>query len=308
MSRPHLRTRLRARRRVSGAAAAFGWGVVAVWAHLMAAGPASGAQQVTSGRDGVLSPPGPTCCPYQWTPYGIFPACNAPVDWSVPRGYRGKLVRQCPGGFPAKLIALTFDDGPDAKVTPRILDALAAHRARATFFVLGCQARHHTDLLRRMTTTGHSVGNHSFSHPAHPSATEAKEELTKTAEIIRQATSRPPACFRPPYGITKNELTPQALREGYAAVLWTVDAGDALGYGTEGIVARATRAPAPGQIILFHDGPGHHGTAQAVPTILEKLSAAGFQFVTIPELLYAWDGWLQRTRSGAHCPEKSAGR
>ncbi|MGD8238533.1 MAG: polysaccharide deacetylase family protein, partial [Armatimonadota bacterium] len=137
-----------------------------------------------------------------WTPSGFFPVAVAPVDWSVPRGYRGTLIRKRPRRFPAKLVALTFDDGPDRKITPRILEALATHGARATFFVLGERVRRHAGLLRRMATRGHAVGNHSFSHPARPSAEEAEEELHKTEQLIRGATGRPPRCFRPPYGIT----------------------------------------------------------------------------------------------------------
>jgi peptidoglycan/xylan/chitin deacetylase (PgdA/CDA1 family) len=236
----------------------------------------------------------------QWVSSGLFPFAVAPVDWAVPRGYRGTLVREPPSGFPAKLVALTFDDGPDGSITPRILEALAAHRAQATFFVLGAR------LLRRMATTRHAIGNHSYSHPAHPSASEAERELRETGGLIREVTGRPPSCFRPPYGITKNALTLLALRQGYAAVLWTVLSADDRGLRADAIAAKVVREARPGDIVLMHDGPGRHETARAVPTILETLTEAGFQFVTIPQLLQAWEQWLQgpvapcSTKDAAH--------
>ena len=304
MRPPHSQRKPAARRMGCLFAAALGWVVIGIWPSLSPVAPAWAQMHGTAGSEPALRVSHVSCCPHLWAPHGIPSAYAAPVDWSLPRGYRGTLVRERPCGFPLKLIALTFDDGPDGEVTPQILESLAAHRAQATFFVLGCQARRQTGLLRQMATTGHVVGNHSYSHPSHPSAAESRKELSKTAGIIRQVTCRTPVCFRPPYGITKNALTPLALREGYAAVLWTVDTGDALGHDTKEIIATATRAPTPGQIILMHDGRGHHETAQAVPIILEKLSSAGFRFVTIPELLYAWDQWLRRPV--AACPKKGA--
>jgi peptidoglycan/xylan/chitin deacetylase (PgdA/CDA1 family) len=229
----------------------------------------------------------------------LRPVCIAPVDWSVPRGYRGMLVRKRVDDFPAKLIALTFDDGPDGKVTPPILEALAAHRAKATFFVLGERVQRNAGLLRRMASTGHAIGNHSFSHPAYPSAEKACTELADTARLIRQVTGRPPSCFRPPYGIITNGLTSRALGEGYVALHWTVLSADDHHLGTDAIVQNVTRRPRPGDIVLMHDGPGHHATARAVPAILDKLAEAGFQCVTVPELLQAWDEWLQRGRGPA---------
>ncbi len=279
---------------------------LALISAMSAFGPGRGTGHA-AGNGPSAQAPGITYDGRRWVPSGVFPVAVAPVDWAVPRGYRGELVRRRVHDFPEKLVALTFDDGPDGKVTPRILEALAAHRARATFFVLGERVRLHARLLRQMATAGHAIGNHSYSHPAHPSAQDAQRELRATQELIREVTGRSPSCFRPPYGITKNPLTRLALRRGYATVLWTIDSGDALGYERQDIATRATRAPTPGQIILFHDGPGHHTTAEAVPTILEKLSAAGFQFVTIPELLQAWDQWLRQSRSAAACSSTGAG-
>jgi peptidoglycan/xylan/chitin deacetylase (PgdA/CDA1 family) len=196
----------------------------------------------------------------------------------------GRVLRSRPRGIHEKILALTFDDGPDTTNTPRILDALRAHHAHATFFVLGAQAKRHPKLLRRMVTEGHAIGNHSWSHPARGSASQARHEVDDTARVIRDATARAPQLFRPPYGVMNNGLAALAQSEGYTVVLWTISGADTRPITSRQIADNIVYTPDPGDIALLHDGPGHTRTAEAVPMILDELARAGWKFVTIPEL------------------------
>ncbi|MCC6446184.1 MAG: polysaccharide deacetylase family protein [Armatimonadetes bacterium] len=210
---------------------------------------------------------------------------------SIPRDYQGKIIRRRLRRFPDRLLALTFDDGPDPKTTPRILKALKAHHARATFFVVGEQGKLHPDILRRIALEGHAVESHSYSHPKNPSPAEAVEELSRTEKIIQEAAGRLPTCFRPPYGKTHNAFAAAAARKGYALVLWTISSADSSHIEPGVIAHNVIFTPNPGDIVLMHDGPGHRASAAAVEAILPRLRAEGFRFVTVPELMQSWNRW-----------------
>jgi peptidoglycan/xylan/chitin deacetylase (PgdA/CDA1 family) len=203
------------------------------------------------------------------------------------------VLRSRPRGFHEKILALTFDDGPDAANTPRILDALRKRHAHATFFVLGAQAKRHPELLRRMIAEGHVVGSHSWSHPARVTPALARREVDSTAQVIREATGRAPRLFRPPYGLMKNGLAALAQKEGCTVVLWTISGADTRPITARQIADNIIHTPDPGDIALLPDGPVHARTAAALPLILDELSRAGWKFVTIPEL-------LQRTKGERH--------
>lgn len=220
------------------------------------------------------------------------PAMPAPDVWTVPGRYRGQVVSGRVRYFPEKLLALTFDDGPDATVTPRVLEALAKHDARATFFVLGRQARVHPELVRAIVDGGHALGHHSYSHAQRLSSAEAADELERTCALIAEAAGREPTVFRPPYGIIDSRLCDLARERGHVAVTWTISSADSRPIGAEVIARNIIYTPNPGDIVLMHDGPGHAATAAALPEVLDKLGASGFRFVTLPELLQAWDRWL----------------
>ena len=221
------------------------------------------------------------------------PDAPAPDVWTVPERYRGQTIRHRVRHFPERLLALTFDDGPDPTVTPRVLAALAEHEARATFFVLGRQAQAHPELLQDIIDGGHALGQHSFSHRARYSAAQATDEFDRTAALVEQGAGRPSYLFRPPYGITDSALARLALERSCASVLWTISSADSRPIGSDVIARNVIYTPNPGDIVLMHDGPGHSATADAVPQILNDLSATGFRFVTLPELLQAWDRWLR---------------
>ena len=119
-------------------------------------------------------------------------------DWTIPERYSGQVIRRRLRTFEPKLLALTFDDGPDPKVTPKILESLRKHNARATFFVLGSNAARHPELMREIADQGHAIGSHTASHLKKPSAARAVKELDWTESVIAETTGRRTA-FRPPY-------------------------------------------------------------------------------------------------------------
>ena len=221
------------------------------------------------------------------------------------------LVR---GPIQGKRIALTFDDGPSL-FTAQILDILRERQVKATFFVLGKNAEEHPEILRRMSAEGHSIGNHTWSHPF-PYLLGRKEfaaEVDKTQEVVERITGHRPALFRPPYGARWFGMFP-ALRERSLQVVQWSDSG----YdwkGAPGSIADATlNNLKPGSIILLHDAlegtegffarlrlrlvgkPQHansqtspladrSGTVAALPEIIDSAHQAGFQFVGIEEFL-----------------------
>jgi peptidoglycan/xylan/chitin deacetylase (PgdA/CDA1 family) len=183
-------------------------------------------------------------------------------------------------------VALTFDDGPSAKLTPKLLDLLAAHHIKATFFVIGQNVVENPEITGRAAREGHEIGNHSWSHPnfAKMSDDAVRRELRKTDDAIRTATGASPTLLRPPYGsITAREKKWIAEEFGYKTVLWDVDPLDWKRPGPAAVCNRIVRNTRAGSIVLSHDI--HPGTIEAMPATLEQLEAKGFKFVTVSELI-----------------------
>lgn len=179
-----------------------------------------------------------------------------------------------------KCVALTFDDGP-GPYTARLLGHLARAGARATFFMLGENVRHHAALLRRMVAEGHELANHSWSHPDLSGlSTEAvRAQVWRTQKVIREASGVAPTLFRPPYGSTN-------ARVGRAAalpqILWSVDTLDWRYRSAQRNARVAVREPRRGGIVLFHDI--HPSSVAAIPQVLTGLARKGFRFVTVSDL------------------------
>lgn len=202
------------------------------------------------------------------------------------------VTRRGPADQP--LVALTFDDGPDATFTPRILDVLAAEKVRATFFINGVRAERWPDVTRRLVREGHVLANHGYGHIRYSAATEAqiRQDLDRNAEIIRRFAGADAAgarLFRPPYGALDLLAAQVVIDAGYHIVLWTLDTRDWMGRSAEEIVAAVRDEVVNGAIILQHSAVGGdvglEGTVQALPTIIRDLRQRGFSFVTVPELL-----------------------
>lgn len=215
------------------------------------------------------------------------------ANQTVPERYRGRTILNKPKGFKEKVVALTFDDGPNVKNTAKICGYLARYGGKGTFFVLGSYAARNKRLVRYVAERGHVVGSHSWSHPSNPSKDHAGPELWRTARVIFRSTGVWPSVFRPPYGIIDGRLAKIARTEGYGVVIWNKSGGDAVGEPTASEIATRVLRVRPGDVVLLHDGPGKSETAKAVPTILKGLSAKGYKFITVPEMLRKWDAYLK---------------
>jgi len=189
-------------------------------------------------------------------------------------------------------IAMTFDDGPDAKLTPRLLDILKERHIHATFFVLGERVKDHPEILEREIAEGHEVGNHSWDHKALNKLAEGglQHELADTSELIKQTVGKPVTLMRPPYGATNPRLSRAIEKEyGMKVILWSVDPDDWKDPGASVVSSRIlngwkqSAGTKPGAIILSHDI--HKGTIEAMPATLDALLAKGYKFVTVSELL-----------------------
>jgi peptidoglycan/xylan/chitin deacetylase (PgdA/CDA1 family) len=186
----------------------------------------------------------------------------------------------------APVIAMTFDDGPSAVLTPRLLDMLKERNIHATFFVLGQLVQEHPEIVKRAIDEGHEVANHSWDHKPLPKLAEGglRHELADTSEAITKATGKPVTLMRPPYGATSPRLSRAIEKEyGMKVILWSVDPLDWKRPGPHVVSQRILAGAQPGAIILAHDI--HPGTVEAMPSTLDALKAKGFRFVTVSELL-----------------------
>jgi len=188
--------------------------------------------------------------------------------------------------------ALTFDDGPDPQWTPRILDILERHQARATFFMVGEAAQRYPKLVQRVAQTGHAIGYHSWDHPSFPLITgsERRAQLRACAKAIAPYGRR---TFRPPYGPQCVASRLDALWLGYQVVTWNLLAYDWLDHDENWMAKRLVRQIKPGSVILFHAALYHfmeerytnrEPMLEALNTLLEQVGDC-FRLITVPELL-----------------------
>lgn len=183
-------------------------------------------------------------------------------------------------------IALTFDDGPNAILTPKLLDLLAARHLKATFFVVGQNAADHPDILKRAVREGHEIANHSWSHPnlGKMSDEAVRRELQKTDDAIATAIGKRPTLLRPPYGsITARQKKWIHEEFGYRIIIWDVDPLDWKRPGPSVVTARILKETHAGSIVLAHDI--HAPTIEAMPKTFDQLIEKGFKSVTVTELL-----------------------
>src|SRR6266699_4963755 len=198
-------------------------------------------------------------------------------------------------------IAVTFDDGPSATLTPKLLDLLAAHHIKATFFVIGENVADHPEIVARAAREGHEIGNHSWSHPNFGKMSDqaVRSQLQRTDDAIKNATGERPTLMRPPYGsITAREKRWIHDEFGYRIILWDVDPYDWKRPGPAVVRNRILKETQPGSIVLSHDI--HPGTIEAMPSTLDALEAKGFKFVTVSELIRA--ATARPARSPAEAP------
>jgi peptidoglycan/xylan/chitin deacetylase (PgdA/CDA1 family) len=189
-----------------------------------------------------------------------------------------------------KVVALTFDDGPNPNATPLILDTLAEKGVRATFFVLGSHAERWPELVRRICNEGHQIGNHGYFHRKlqFKSPFYVSRDIRLGIRAIRRAGAPAPRYFRAPHGFRSPWTTPIASSYGERTVGWSLGVWDSDRPGVDEIVRRTLEGVSPGSIVLLHDGDGYNPdgdrlqTAAALPQIIDQLKEQGYEFKTLP--------------------------
>jgi peptidoglycan/xylan/chitin deacetylase (PgdA/CDA1 family) len=189
-----------------------------------------------------------------------------------------------------KVVSLTFDDGPNPKATPRILDTLAEKGVRATFFVLGSHAERWPELVRRISHEGHQLGNHGYFHRKlqFKSPFYVSRDIRLGIRAIKRAGAPAPRYFRAPHGFRSPWTTPIASSYGERTVGWSLGVWDSDRPGVDEIVRRTVDGVSPGSIVLLHDGDGYNPdgdrmqTAAALPRIIDRLKDQGYEFETLP--------------------------
>ena len=184
-------------------------------------------------------------------------------------------------------IAITFDDGPDPEVTPKVLDILDHYGAKASFFCVGKKAASHPDIVMEIVKRGHPIENHSMRHSGFfgfygPVALQ--REIGAAQSVLSGLAGRPPRFFRAPMGIRNPMLDPVVTRMGLHYISWTRRGFDTVARDPAAVLRRLIDGLAAGDILLLHDRPTMHGgpiVLTVLPQLLEKLFAAGLRSVSL---------------------------
>lgn len=184
-----------------------------------------------------------------------------------------------------RVVYFTFDDGPTASLTPTLLDTLARFEASATFFVLGKHAQRHPVLVRDLVAAGHTLGNHTFSHPDAwwASSNHVLGELERTTGLLEDLTGQPLRWMRPPYGRFTRAMRRWCDLRRQRCTMWDIGPGDYLPAATaDTISCRILRAVRPGAIVVLHDNPkAEHVVPSALSRVLHDLSQDGWRFASL---------------------------
>ena len=187
-----------------------------------------------------------------------------------------------------KKIALTFDDGPHPRLTPKILDILDRYSVKATFFVIGVNVKNYPKQFEMIVDRGHEIGNHTYSHGILKSKSreEIENELLKTEQEVNALRGYEIGLIRPPCGLYDESLENVAKEKGDKIVLWAIDTLDWEHTSTRIMVKNVLKNLKDGDIILFHDYvSGEYNTPEALEILIPILIEKGYEFVTVGELL-----------------------
>jgi len=213
---------------------------------------------------------------------GLLPRCS----------WLGPNMRRLPPEAAARgEVGLTFDDGPDPDVTPAVLDLLDRHGVTASFFVIGSLVERHPELAAETAARGHTLENHTFSHPHHffffPPAALGRE-IDHAQAVITAVAGRPPHYLRAPAGIRGPQLEPMLVHRGLRLASWTRRAFDTVAHDPRKVTARLLAEIAGGDVLLLHDGNLRHDPGgrtvllPALAAVLEGLAARGLRPVALP--------------------------
>ena len=215
----------------------------------------------------------------------VYPLTDYYIRYLAP----GIIRRGC---LTDKQVCLTFDDGPDSQVTPRILDILREVGIPAVFFMIGAKAANQPELVRQILAAGHELGSHTLWH-RHAYFLGGKKSITtisKGKEVLEAIAQKPVIWFRPPWGALNLFQYLTLLRLKLSIVLWTVNAQDwNIKTGATEVCRRIKRRVKPNSIIILHDSGGDPGAPQqtlmALPDIIKALTEKGYRFVTLHDIL-----------------------
>jgi peptidoglycan-N-acetylglucosamine deacetylase len=193
----------------------------------------------------------------------------------------------------SRLLALTYDDGPSQAWTPRLLEVLARHDVRATFFMVGSNAARLPEVACAVAAAGHAIGNHTHTHPnlIFCSSVQIQAQLGECARVLTSVVGEHSRLFRPPFGGRRPDVLRTARAHGFIPVMWSVSAHDWNPGPAEEIERKVARQVHGGDVILLHDG-GHlsptadrSATVTATDRLIAKYKSEGYRFVTIPEMM-----------------------
>ena len=210
--------------------------------------------------------------------------------WPTFHAYGRSFVGLQPG---SRKLALTYDDGPNDPDTLRLLEVLARHDVKATFFVLGKFVQQKPEIVRALASARHTIGNHSWDHPRliFASNSELRSQIERTQKTIFDACGITPTLFRPPYGGRRPGTLTAVRSLGLEPVMWNVTCYDWKSTSAEKVVAHAQRQIRGGDVILMHDGDqramgaDRKHTVEATDRLIARYKAEGFEFVTIPGMM-----------------------
>jgi peptidoglycan/xylan/chitin deacetylase (PgdA/CDA1 family) len=204
--------------------------------------------------------------------------------------YGRTFIGLAPG---SRLLALTYDDGPNEAGTPQLVEVLARNDVRATFFMIGRHVAQRPEIAREVAAAGHAIGNHTYSHPnlIFASRVQLIKELEDCTRALEDAIGSHSNLFRPPFGARRPDVLAEVRRRGFIPVMWSITAYDWNTDPADVVETRVARQVRGGEVILMHDG-GHlamgadrSASVSATDRLIRRFKQQGYQFVTIPEMM-----------------------
>ncbi len=228
---------------------------------------------------------------YVLTAAGLAAASAAGYQSMAPSGqWYGRTFTHLPR--PSKKLALTYDDGPNDPYTRQLMEVLAKHDVRATFFVIGRYAQRKPEIVRELVKAGHAVGNHTYTHPnlIFQSETQVRTQLRACRQVLEDAIGAPSNLFRPPFGGRRPAVMRILKEGGLDPIMWSITGYDWSPTTPERIEKNVLRQLRGGDVILLHDG-GHvemgadrSHTVAVTDRLITRFKAEGYEFLTIPEM------------------------
>lgn len=237
---------------------------------------------------GKAVPPSPSISPSQ-TP-NVDPSPSAQPDRQEEQTSPPPQGTGADEAGEEKRIALTFDDGPDLKWTPQILEILKERNIKATFFLVGKQAEAYPEMVQQIIDEGHLVGNHTWGHEklTELNTKEVGHAIDRLSDLLFQITGQKISLFRAPYGAMSDKVQSVLDDKGYQLVGWTVDPRDWAGTSPDEMMNIVKKQAKPGGIVLMHSFGGKNSdlsnTVEFLPQLIDYLQEEGYTIVTVPEL------------------------